>query len=128
MKKLFFIFIFFASCLFSSEIKQLENIDEIVEDKITFLVFSTDYCPWCAKQKRVLENIDVKRDNLQMFYINDSSKLFETFIKEYSLSIKYFPTTYIIIKEEGELSILYEFQGYQRESNILKVLDDENSF
>lgn len=128
MRKVFLILFIFVTFLFSSQIKELKSLDDISEDKITFLVFSTDFCPWCAKQKKVLEDIAKTRDNLQIFYIDESNDLYEKLSIDHSLSIKYFPTTYVILREEGELSFLYEFQGYQRKSNILSVLDDENSF
>jgi len=128
MGKIVFLIFILSSYLISSEIKELKTLDEIKEDKKTFLIFSTTYCPWCAKQKRVLEEIDVIRDDLYMFYVNDSSDIFKKLLEKYSFSIKYFPTSYILEKSEGDLTILYEFQGYQKKENILKVLDDEDSF
>ena len=128
MRKAFLLLCFFITFSFSFEIKELKNINEIEENKNTFLIFSTTYCPWCAKQKRVLEEIDIVKDDLQMFYVNDSSDMYKELLKKYSFSIKFFPTSYIVVKEEDELQILYEFQGYQKKSNILKVLNDEDSF
>ncbi len=128
MGKILFLIFMLSSFLISSEIKELKTFDDIKEDKKTFLMFSTDYCPWCAKQKRVLEEIDIIRDDLYMFYVNDSSDIFKKLLKKYSFSIKYFPTSYVIEKSDGELIILYEFQGYQKKENILKVLNDEDSF
>ena len=128
MRKAFLLLCFFITFSFSFEIKELKNINEIEENKNTFLIFSTTYCPWCAKQKRVLEEIDIVKDDLQMFYVNDSSVMYKELLKKYSFSIKFFPTSYIVVKEEDELQILYEFQGYQKKSNILKVLNDEDSF
>ncbi|TLP38271.1 thioredoxin fold domain-containing protein [Arcobacter arenosus] len=128
MGKIVFLIFMLSSFLISSEIKELKTFDDIKEDKKNFLMFSTDYCPWCAKQKRVLEEIDIIRDDLYMFYVNDSSDIFKKLLKKYSFSIKYFPTSYVIEKSDGELIILYEFQGYQKKENILKVLNDEDSF
>lgn len=128
MGKILFLIFMLSSFLISSEIKELKTFDDIKEDKKTFLMFSTDYCPWCAKQKRVLEEIDIIRDDLYMFYVNDSSDIFKKLLKKYSFSIKYFPTSYVIEKSDGELIILYEFQGYQKKENILKVLNNEDSF
>lgn len=128
MKKVSLLCLIFVSFLFSSEMKELKSIDEIEENKNAFLIFSTEYCPWCSRQKRVLEEIDVIRDDLQIFYVNDSSAITKELLKKNSFSIKYFPTSYILEKSEGELTILYEFQGYQSKENILRVLDDEDSF
>lgn len=128
MRKVIFITLFLLCSLFSSEIKELKSIDEIKENKNTFLVFSTTYCPWCSKQKRVLEEIDIEKDDFQMFYVNDSSEIYKDLLNKYSFTIKFFPTSYIVVKEEGKLDILYEFQGYQKKASILKVLNDEDSF
>lgn len=128
MKKLIILFCFFASSLLASEMKELNSLDELQKDKNIFIVFSTTYCPWCSRQKRVLEEIDVIRDNLQLVYVDDTSRLSKELISKYALSVKYYPTTYIAQKDEDGLVILYEFRGYQSKSNILKVLDDEDSF
>lgn len=128
MKKLIVLFCFFTLTLFASEVKELKNFDEIKEAKNTFLIFSTSYCPWCAKQKRVLENIDVVRDDLETFYVNDSSDMFKELLKKYPFVIEFYPTSYLLKKINGKLEILYEFQGYQKQSNIIQVLDDVASF
>ncbi len=128
MGKIVFILTLFMSIIFASDLKELKSIKELKEDKTTFLIFSTSYCPWCSKQKRVLEEISIEKDDLDMFYVSDSSKVFSELLKKYSFSIKYFPTSYIVEKSEEDLTILYEFQGYQKKENILKVLNDEDSF
>ena len=82
MRKAFLLLCFFITFSFSFEIKELKNINEIEENKNTFLIFSTTYCPWCAKQKRVLEEIDIVKDDLQMFYVNDSSDMYKELLKK----------------------------------------------
>lgn len=127
MKKLLILF-FLTLSLIASDIKELKSLDEIQEGKNTFIIFSTTYCPWCARQKRVLEDIDVIRDDLQSFYVNDTSKIYKELLSEYAFVVEFFPTSYIVIKEEGKLEILYEFEGFQKQSNIIQVLDDVASF
>jgi len=128
MKKLFIIFFFLFSTLFASEVKILKSIDELSENKDIFLMFSTTYCPWCIKQARVLEKISEKRKNFQIFKVQDDTSIYKELLKEYPFVIEVFPTSYIVSKKDGKLDLRYEFQGYQKEKNILAILDDKENF
>ncbi|MGB6328952.1 MAG: thioredoxin family protein [Halarcobacter sp.] len=127
MKK-FILFCLFISSVFASEIKVLKNIEELKENKNIFLMFSTESCPWCAKQVSILEDIQKEKKDLEIFKVNDDTLVYKELLKKYSFVIKYYPTSYIVTKEDGNLNINYEFQGYQKKKNILAVLNDEDSF
>ena len=127
MKK-FILFCLFISSVFASEIKVLKNTEELKENKNIFLMFSTESCPWCAKQVSILEDIQKEKKDLEIFKVNDDTLVYKELLKKYSFVIKYYPTSYIVTKEDGNLNINYEFQGYQKKKNILAVLNDEDSF
>lgn len=127
MKKIFLL-CFLFSFLFGSNIKELNNINELEENRVIFLMFSTSYCPWCIRQTNTLEKIQEKRKNLQIFNVKDESKIYKELLAKYPFVIEFYPTSYLVSKENGELEINYEFQGYQKEENILKVLDNENNY
>lgn len=127
MKK-FILFCFLASILFASEIKVLKNIEELQEGKNIFLMFSIPSCPWCVKQISVLEKIQKEKDDLDIFKVNNDSLAYKELLKETSFVVVFYPTSYLVKKENGELNINYEFQGYQKKKNILSVLNDEDNF
>ena len=127
MKKLFMLVIF-TSFLFSSSIKELSSINQLEENKIIFMMFSTSFCPWCIKQTNVLESIQEQREDLQIVKVKDNSKIFKELLDKYPFVIEFFPTSYLVRKENGKLSISYEFQGYQKEKNILEVINDKDNF
>lgn len=127
MKKII-LFCLFVSSIFASEIKILKDIKEFKEDKIIFLMFSTSSCPWCAKQVSILKDVQKEKKDLEIFKVTDDSLIYKELLKKYSFVIKYYPTSYIVTKEDGELNINYEFQGYQKKKSILAVLNDEDSF
>ncbi len=128
MKK-FILFFSLISTLFSSEIKVLKSIEQLKEGKNIFLMFSIDSCPWCIKQISVLEDIqEEKKDDLHIFKVNNNSLVYKELLRTSSFVIMFYPTSFIIKKEDGELNINYEFQGYQKKKNILSVLNDEDNF
>ena len=127
MKKII-IFCLFISSLLASEIKVLKSVDELKEDKTIFLMFSNASCPWCTRQASILADIQKEKEDLDIFKVDDASLVYKELLKENSFVIKYYPTSYIVTIEEGEIFINYEFQGYQRKKNILAVLNDEDSF
>ena len=126
--KRFILFCLFISSVFASEIKVLKNIEELKENKNIFLMFSTSFCPWCAKQVSILEDIQKEKKDLEIFKVNDDTLVYKELLNKYSFVIKYYPTSYIVTKEDGDLNINYEFQGYQKKKNILSVLNDEDIF
>lgn len=127
MKKLLLI-CFLISSLFASDIKIVKSIDELSEGKNIFLMFSTSYCPWCIRQTKVLENIQKKREDYQFVKVQDNTQFYKDLLKEYPFVVEFFPTSYIVRKEKGKLDIRYEFEGYQKEKNILSVIDDNDNF
>lgn len=127
MKKLI-LFCFFVSTLFASEIKVLNNMEQLEEGKNIFLMFSIPSCPWCIKQISVLEDIQEEKNDLLIFKVNNNTSVYKELLKESSFVVMFYPTSFIVKKENGELNINYEFQGYQKKKNILNVLNDEDSF
>ena len=114
--------------LFAFEIKALKNIDELKEEQDALIMFSTTFCPWCRKQTAELESIKASNENIQIFYVKDRSALYKELTEKYPFTIRFYPTTFIVEKEEGELFIKYEFQGYQDEESILKILNDKDNY
>lgn len=127
MKKIF-LFCFLVVNLFASDIKILKNIDELSKDKNILIMFSTSYCPWCTKQTKTLKEIQEKREDIQIVKVQDNTQVYKDLLKEYPFVIDFFPTSYIVNKKDGKLDIRYEFQGYQKEKNILDVLNDKENF
>ncbi len=103
-------------------------MDEIEENRLTFLMFSTSYCPWCVRQTNTLEKIQKKREEIQIFKVKDDSKIYKELLEKYPFVIEFYPTSYLVNKNNGELEINYEFQGYQKEKNILEVIDNKDNY
>ena len=127
MKKLF-ILSFLISFLFASEQKEIKSIKDMASNKDIFLMFSIPSCPWCIKQMRVLKKIQKTRDNFEVVKVEGGSKLYNELVKNYPLPIDFYPTSFLVSKEDNKLDIRYEFQGYQKESYIINVLDSEDNF
>lgn len=129
MKKVFLFLFAIINIAFSSEIEKLTNINQIKDNKSALIMFSTDYCVWCVKQKVQLKIVKNKYEKgIQIFEIKNSDLFYKQLLKEYPFTIKFYPTTFIIEKETNDLFIKYEFQGYQNNQKILNVLKDEDSF
>lgn len=126
MKKLF-IFLSMMSFLIASDIKEIKNIKDLSSNKDIILMFSISSCPWCIKQFEVLEKIKKDRD-LQIVKVKKGSGIYKELIEKYPFPVDFYPTSFIVIKEDNEISIKYEFQGYQRKSNIIKVLKSFDDF
>lgn len=91
-------------------------------------MFSTSYCPWCAKQTKVLKKLQEKRKNFQFIKVKDDSAVYKELLKKYAFVIEVYPTSYLVYKKDDIININYEFQGYQKEKNILDVIDDKDNF
>lgn len=126
MKKLLLLVISFISLF--AEIKELKTFDELESNKNIFIMFSTDYCPWCIRQTKVLDEISKEKEDWQIVKVKDDSKIYKELLEKYPFVIEFFPTSYIISKKDDELHIKYEFQGYQKKSEILSTMKDEDSF
>jgi len=127
MKKIF-ILCFFISLLIIGQAKEFNSVKDMPSNKDIFIMFSIPSCPWCERQLKVLEKIKETRDNFEFMKVQDDNIIYEELIENYAFPIEVYPTSFIVIKEEGELHIKYEFQGYQKKSNILKILDSDNEF
>jgi glutaredoxin len=126
MKSLF-ILLSLISFLIAADIKEIKSIKDLSSTKDIFLMFSIPSCPWCIKQLKVLKEIEKER-NLQIVKVEDSSSLYKELVKKYPFPVDFYPTTFIVSKEDNELNIDYEFQGYQKKNNITKVLDNKDNF
>ena len=127
MKKIF-ILCFFITLLITGQAKEFNSVKDMPSNKDIFIMFSIPSCPWCERQLKVLEKIKETRDNFEFMKVQDDNIIYEELIENYAFPIEVYPTSFIVIKEEGELHIKYEFQGYQKKSNILKILDSDNEF
>ena len=114
--------------LFSYEVTKLTSVDQIKENQDALIMFSTSYCPWCVRQTHELESIQASNEKLQIFNVKDKDPLYKELVKKYTFTIRFYPTTFIVEKDGNDLYIKYEFQGYQSEENILKILNDKDNF
>ncbi|MBU3013409.1 hypothetical protein KO488_01475 [Poseidonibacter lekithochrous] len=127
MKRIFFL-IFFISLLITGQAKEFNSIKEMPSNKDIVIMFSIPSCPWCARQLKVLEDIKETRDNFEFMKVQDDNIIYDELMENYAFPVEVYPTSFIVNKEEGELYIKYEFQGYQKKSSILKILDSDDEF
>ena len=92
------------------------------------MVFSIPSCPWCIRQISVLEKVKEKRDSLQIVKVLKDSDIYNELIEKYPFPIQFYPTSFLVDKDDNELNIKYEFQGFQKQKNIIKVLDSIDEF
>ena len=126
--KIVFTLYFFISLLVAVQAKEFNSVKEMPSNKDIFIMFSIPSCPWCERQLKVLEKIKENRDNFEYMKVQDDNIIYEELIQNYAFPVEVYPTSFIVKKEEGELYIRYEFQGYQKRSNILKILDSDDDF
>jgi len=127
MKRIF-ILCFFISLLMTGQAKEFNSVKDMPSNKDIFIMFSIPSCPWCARQLKVLEEIKETRDNFEFMKVQDDNIIYDELMENYAFPVDVYPTSFIVNKEDGELNIRYEFQGYQKKSNILKILDSEDDF
>jgi len=127
MKKLFVLCLFISS-LFATQSKQINSIEDIDTNKEVILVFSIPSCPWCIRQISVLEKIKEKRDSLQIVKVLKDSSIYTELKEKYPFPVEFYPTSFLVEKEDNELNIKYEFQGFQKQKNIIKVLNSIDEF
>jgi len=127
MKKIFIICLF-ISLLISSQAKEFNSVKEMPSNKDIFIMFSIPSCPWCERQLKVLEKIQDSRADFEFMKVQDDNIIYDELMENYAFPVDVYPTSFIVNKEEGELHIKYEFQGYQKKSSILKILDSDDEF
>ena len=127
MKRIF-ILCFFISLLITGQAKEFNSVKEMPSNKDIFIMFSIPSCPWCERQLRVLKKIKETRDNFEFMKVQDDNIIYDELVQNYAFPIDVYPTSFIVNKEDGQLNIRYEFQGYQKKRSILKILDSEDSF
>lgn len=128
MKKLFFIWFFLVSFLFSAELKELKNLSEIKQNQDVIMMFSTSYCPWCMRQSRVLNDLASIREDVQFIKVNDNSEVYKELVAKYPFTIKYYPTSFLVNFEGDDMFIIHEFRAYQDAHSFEKVIDDPDRF
>ena len=126
MKKLFILFSLIG-VLFAAEIKDIKSIKDLSSTKDIILMFSIDSCPWCIRQEKVLQDIQEQKD-IQIVKVKNGSDIYKELVEKYPFPIAYYPTSFIVTKEDGKLNISYEFRGYQKKSNIIEVLENKDEF
>ena len=126
MKKLFILFSLIG-VLFAAEIKDIKSIKDLSSTKDIILMFSIDSCPWCIRQEKVLKDIQEQKD-IQIVKVKNGSDIYKELVEKYPFPIAYYPTSFIVTKEDGKLNISYEFRGYQKKSNIIEVLENKDEF
>ena len=126
MKKLFILFSLIG-VLFAAEIKDIKSIKDLSSTKDIILMFSIDSCTWCIRQEKVLKDIQEQKD-IQIVKVKNGSDIYKELVEKYPFPIAYYPTSFIVTKEDGKLNISYEFRGYQKKSNIIEVLENKDEF
>ena len=127
MKKLF-ILTFLISLLFTSQAKEINSVNDMPENTDIFIMFSIPSCPWCQRQLKVLKKIKETRDNFEYIKVQDDNEIYDELVENYPFPVDVYPTSFIVSKEDGELNIRYEFQGYQKKRSIIKILDSDDEF
>lgn len=126
MKKIF-ILLSLISFLIASEVKEIKSIDGLSSDKDIILMFSIPSCPWCTKQLKVLNEIK-KEQNLQIVKVEKGSEIYKELVSKYAFPVDFYPSSFIVTKVDNELNIEYEFRGYQKKNNLIKVLESYDNF
>ena len=126
MKKLFILFSLIG-VLFAAEIKDIKSIKDLSSTKDIILMFSIDSCTWCIRQEKVLKDIQEEKD-IQIVKVKNGSDIYKELVEKYPFPIAFYPTSFIVTKEDGKLNISYEFRGYQKKSNIIEVLENKDEF
>lgn len=127
LKKFILILALLVSFAEAKDIIKLKSIDEIKEGKHTIVMFSMNFCPWCMRQRSVLEeHITPLYPDIDVFEAKLGTDIYDELVSTTGIEIKYHPTTALMKKEDGELVIIFEFYGYQEYSYITDVLEDKD--
>jgi len=119
----------FIQFSFADSLKQIKSIDEIPTNKNVLLMFTMSYCPYCMRQESSIVNkIKPKFPELTYLKVKKGTKAFKELIQTGNFGeVEYFPTTFILIKEEdGSIFVKYPFKGWQRSRDIIKILNDKD--
>ena len=127
MKRVF-ILGFFISLFVAAQAKEFNSVKDMASNKDIFIMFSIPSCPWCERQLKVLKKIKESRENFEYMKVQDDNIIYDELIENYPFPVEVYPTSFIVKKEDGILNIRYEFQGYQKKSSILKILDSDDEF
>jgi thioredoxin-related protein len=127
MKRIF-ILGFFISLFVAAQAKEFNRVKDRPSNKDIFIMFSIPSCPWCERQLKVLKKIKESRENFEYMKVQDDNIIYDELIENYPFPVEVYPTSFIVKKEDGILNIRYEFQGYQKKSSILKILDSDDEF
>lgn len=125
--KIICILLSMISFLIASEVKRINSIDDLSSKKDIILMFSIPSCPWCTRQLKILNEIKNERD-IQIVKVEKKSKIYNELVSKYPFPVDFYPTSFIVTKDGSELNIEYEFQGYQKKNNIIKVLKSYDEF
>lgn len=127
MRLFIFIFIVFVQFSFSASIPTIHTISDLPKEKDIILVFSMEHCPYCSRQENsLISKVQPKFPDIALYKTLRGTKVFETLIQTGNFGeVDYFPTTFILVVDENEnIFVKYPFQGYQRSSSIIKILND----
>jgi len=114
---------------FADSLKQIESMDDIPTNKNVLLMFTMNYCPYCMRQESsIINRIKPKFPEIEYLKVKDGTKVFEKLIETGNFGeVDYFPTTFILIKEEdGTIFVKYPFKGWQRSRDMMKILNDQD--
>lgn len=128
MKQLIIITLIFTQAIFADSLKVIEKLSDIPKNKNVVLIFSMKYCPYCLRQeKSIIKRVQPKFKDIVYLKVMRGSKIFQELSNSGSFDqIQYYPTSFILkINQDNEMNVKYLFQGFQRSSNILSVLNDK---
>lgn len=119
----------FINISFADDLKVIESMDDIPANKNVLLMFSMNYCPYCMRQESsIINKIKPKFPNIEYLKVKRGTDVYQKLIETGNFGeVEYFPTTFILIKEDdGTLFVKYPFKGWQRSSDIIKILNDKD--
>lgn len=122
-------FLLLVNIVLAEKLQVISSISDIPKNKNIILQFSMDYCPYCVRQeKSLLNTIKPKFPDIIYLKVMNNTPVFQELIETGNFGeVDYFPTTFILIKEENNsIFVKYPFKGWQRSSDIIKILNDKD--
>lgn len=98
----------------SLELETFKGVDQILEGRYTFLMFGSDTCPHCIKQKKdfLIEKYNQRYNKMSFYYVNSKSKIYKEMSRNKIFKHDSYPTSFIVEKERGKLNVFDKFEGY----------------
>jgi len=128
LKKTLLVFFILIQSVLADELKIIDKISDIPQNKNVVLIFSMQYCPYCVRQeKSIVKKVQPQFQEIEYLKVMRGSKVFQKLIETGNFGeVEYFPTTFILkINNQDTINVKYPFAGFQRSSNIISILNDK---